>query len=138
MAGTTTLETGLQPERNADEKDGDGNVVTSHSPYYTPKSYNTSKLPQQFVAGPMAFKIYVYDLAENKQVGFCQMKITGTLRYVKPYQPETPGQPTSMKPARQATKKTDSFVFDLQGRRIPVGSLRKGIYVSEGRKVVVH
>ena len=124
---TSNLLTGQTPERAADESNG-----TKHDPYYTLLSKDITGA--KATTGTFGVRLHVYGLAANKQVGFCDMCIAGTI------------YSTSATGIRELRGETvlDGVYYDLQGRRIESSKfnvqsskLKKGVYIVNGKKMMV-
>lgn len=115
---TNKFLTGQTPERSADESNG-----TTHDPYYT--ALNKDITGAKTTKGTFGVRLHVYGLAANKQVGFCDLLISGIL------------YSTSATGIREL--KGDATIggtcYTLQGVRVE--NPRKGIYICNGRTVVV-
>ena len=124
---TSNLLTGQTPERAADESNG-----TKHDPYYTLLSKDITGA--KATTGTFGVRLHVYGLAANKQVGFCDMCIAGTI------------YSTSATGIRELRGETvlDGVYYDLQGRRfesskfnVQSSKLKKGVYIVNGKKMMV-
>ncbi|MBQ9654880.1 MAG: rhamnogalacturonan lyase [Prevotella sp.] len=69
---TTTLLSGVTPERSADESGG-----TTHAPYYT--VLTTDIASAKNCTGTFGVRLNVYNLDDTKQIGFCNLRIEGVL-----------------------------------------------------------
>lgn len=114
---TSKLLTGQTPERSADESNG-----TTHDPYYTNlvKELTGAKA----TTGTFGVRLHVYGLANTKQIGFCDMLISGKLFSTSA---------TGIKTVRDIN--VGGTFYNLQGVKVEVPS--KGVYIQNGRKVVV-
>ena len=104
------------PERGVDSSDG-----TSYAPYYT----NISKsLNAKATTGTFGVKLHAYGIANNKQISFGHLVVDGTLYSV------TSG-------IRQVVDSTisNNGYYTLQG--ICMEQPAKGVYIHQGRKIVI-
>jgi len=115
---TTVLLSGQTPERSADESNG-----TSHNPYYTAltKSLSNAKA----TTGTFGVRLYVYGIAANKQIGFCNLSIEGTLYSTT----------TGIAEVMNIKHTNQQKYYNLQG--IEVAQPTKGLYIQNGRKVII-
>ena len=115
--GTTPLLSGQTPERSADESSG-----TSHAPYYSTLSKTITN--GKATTGTFGVKLHAYGIATNKQIGFCDLKIDGTLYSL------TTG-------IRQVVGDIhlDGNYYTLQG--VKVAQPKQGIYIHNGHKIVI-
>ena len=114
---TIVLLGGQTPERSADESSG-----TSHAPYYTTltKTLNNAKA----TTGTFGVKLYAYGIDTNKQIGFCDLAIEGTLYSTT----------TGIREVQGSRFMVHDY-YDLQGHH--VAQPTKGIYIHNGRKIVI-
>lgn len=115
---TSKLLTGQTPERSADESNG-----TSHAPYYTALSKDITGA--KATTGTFGVRLHVYGIANNKQIGLCDMLISGKIFS------------TSATGIREQVSDVTlgGSYYNLQGVRIERPT--KGVYIHNGRKVVV-
>ena len=115
---TSKLLTGQTPERSADESNG-----TSHAPYYTALSKDITGA--KATTGTFGVRLHVYGIASNKQIGLCDMLISGKIFS------------TSATGIREQVSDVTlgGSYYNLQGVRIERPT--KGVYIHNGRKVVV-
>ena len=115
--GTTPLLSGQTPERSADESSG-----TSHAPYYSTLSKTITN--GKATTGTFGVKLHAYGIATNKQIGFCDLMIDGTLYSL------TTG-------IRQVVGDVhvDGNYYTLQG--VKVAQPKQGIYIHNGHKIVI-
>ena len=116
--GTNKLLTGQTPERSADESNG-----TTHDPYYT--ALNKDITGAKATTGTFGVRLHVYGIASNKQIGLCDMLISGKIFS------------TSATGIREQVSDVTlgGSYYNLQGVRIERPT--KGVYIHNGRKVVV-
>ena len=115
---TNKLLTGQTPERSADESNG-----TTHAPYYTALTKDITGA--KATTGTFGVRLHVYGLAVNKQVGFCDLLISG-----KFYDATA----TGIRELKGESTIGGTY-YNLQGIRIDQPS--KGVYIINGRKVVI-
>ena len=115
---TSKLLTGQTPERSADESNG-----TSHAPYYTALSKDITGA--KATTGTFGVRLHVYGIASNKQIGLCDMLISGKI-----FSTSATG---IREQVSDVTMKGD--FYNLQGMKVEVPT--KGIYICNGRKVVM-
>ena len=115
---TNKLLTGQTPERSADESNG-----TTHDPYYTALTKDITGA--KATTGTFGVRLHVYGLAANKQIGFCDLLISGKLY----------GTTATGIRELKGEAMIGSTYYNLQGIRVDQPS--KGIYIVNGRKVVI-
>ena len=115
---TSKLLTGQTPERSANESNG-----TSHAPYYTALSKDITGA--KATTGIFGVRLHVYGIANNKQIGLCDMLISGKI-----FSTSATG---IREQVSDVTMKGD--FYNLQGMKVEVPT--KGIYICNGRKVVM-
>ena len=115
---TNKLLTGQTPERSADESNG-----TTHDPYYT--ALNKDITGAKTTKGTFGVRLHVYGLAANKQVGFCDLLISGILYSTSA---------TGIRELKGGAT-IGGTCYTLQGVRVE--NPRKGIYIRNGRTVVM-
>ena len=109
---TMKLETGIVPARN------------NRSPDYTAKELKV-EIPRA-TEGTVGVVFNIYNLADNKDVGLCNIAITGKL-----YSTDTT---TGVRTVRNVTIGTTPY-YNLQGQRIDHPT--PGVYIQNGKKIVV-
>ena len=114
---TVDIVNGECPERSANESNG-----TVHDPYYT--TLKKDNIGTAATQGTCGVRLYVYKL-NNKQIGFCNLVIEGKL-YLS-------GNTGIHEVSKSHT--TDGMWYTLQGVR--VDQPKKGLYIRNGRKVIV-
>ena len=107
---------GVTPERGVDSSDG-----TSYAPYFTNISKN---LNAKATTGTMGVKLNAYGIATNKQISFGQLVIEGTLYSLT----------NGIREVKRSIT-ANSRYYTLQG--IEVAQPTKGIYIHNGRKIVI-
>ncbi len=111
-----TVATAQTPERGVDSSDG-----TSYAPYFT----NISKsFTATATSGTMGVKLNVYDLANNKQMSFGNLVISGKFYSV------TTGIREQLDDFR-----SDGKYYNLQG--VEVSQPTKGVYIYQGKKIII-
>ena len=108
---TMKLETGIVPARN------------NASPDYTAKELKV-EIPRA-TEGTVGVVFNIYNLADNKDVGLCNIAITGKL-----YSTDA----TGVRTVRNVTIGTTPY-YNLQGQRIDHPT--PGVYIQNGKKIVV-
>lgn len=114
---TIVLLGGQTPERSADESSG-----TSHAPYYSTLSKTITN--GKATTGSFGVKLYVYGIATNKQIGFCDLMIDGTLYSLTTGIRQVVGD-----------MHLDGNYYTLQG--VKVAQLKQGVYIHNGHKIVI-
>ena len=120
--GTTkTLASGISFQRNANYT-SNGETIDA-SPYYTLCEYTIDKCKAS--TGSCGLRINVYSLDANKAVGLCNVTLTGTVNQLV------------SSGIRQVEDNTtfDGAYHTLSGVRVERPS--KGIYIHQGRKVII-
>ena len=115
--GTTPLLSGQTPERSADESSG-----TSHAPYYSTLSKTITN--GKATTGTFGVKLHAYGIATNKQIGFCDLMIDGTLYSLTTGIRQVVGD-----------MHVDGSYYTLQG--VKVAQPKQGIYIHNGHKIVI-
>ena len=111
------LLTGQTPERSADESNG-----TTHSPYFTTLSKDI--IGAKTTSGTFGVRLHVYGITTTKQIGFCDMLISGKIFSTSA---------SGIRTVRDIT--VGGPFYNLQGARIDRPT--KGVYIQNGRKVIV-
>ena len=126
-----TCDSNLQPLRNNDYTSS-GETV-NQSPYYSSYSYNPGT---DYSGGTSSLCIPIYKLDANKEIGLCEVTITGMLRKPIPYVPAMPTPILST--AASSHHPSPTPLFNIMGQRVNnQQSLPSGIYIRQGRKFVV-
>ena len=118
---TIKLATGINPQRNANYTSG--STTIDASPYYT-----ATNLPVEIpraTAGTVGVVFNIYNLDSGKEVGLCNITVSGKL-----YTTDA----TGVRTVRDVTIGSGAY-YNLQGQRIDKPT--QGVYIQNGKKVVV-
>lgn len=112
------LLSGQTPERSANESNG-----TTHDPYYT--ALTKTITGAKATTGTFGVRLNVYGIANTKQIGFCNLLISGKL------------YSTTLTGIREMKGNVtiDGAYYTLQGVRVDQPT--RGIYIKNGRKIVI-
>ena len=97
----------------------------------TPHSYDIEGAAECMYSAGVRFNYYTTGKVEAKSIGLCNIVLTGDVKVLKA------SLPTGIEEVRSKMSDVRSGIYDLQGRKVTQTSMRKGIYIMNGKKYVV-